>query len=346
MPHETDINIFLEKSFSIPVIDVRSPAEYLKGHIPGAFNIPLFTNEERAKIGTLYVQKGKEEAVLTGLEIVGPKMKFFVLEAKKLALNNQLLVHCWRGGMRSNSMAWLFEQSGLRTTTLKGGYKSYRSFVIEKINSQLNLIIIGGMTGSGKSEILRELKKSGEQILDLEALANHKGSAFGAIGQPLQPTQEQFENNLLVELCKLDVQKTIWVEDESFSIGRNQLPKGLFEKMQKSKVVQISMDKQERVKRLVKEYACFSKDLLAESIKKIEKRLGFDQAKFALEALDENNFEMVAEITLKYYDKAYQWQIQHRSPETVTQISISSEELSDIAKKIPGIFTNKSENNS
>lgn len=344
MPNETDIHIFLEKSVTIPVIDVRSPAEFLKGHIPGAYNIPLFTNEERATIGTLYVQKGKQEAVVTGLEIVGPKMKYFVLEAKKLAVNNHLLVHCWRGGMRSNSMAWLFEQTGLRTTTLKGGYKAYRRFVIENINSELNLIVIGGMTGSGKSEILRELKKIGEQILDLEALANHKGSAFGAIGQPLQPTQEQFENNLFSEFRILDCQKTTWVEDESFSIGRNQLPKGLFEKMQKTRVVQISLDKQERVKRLVKEYACFSKDLLAESIKKIEKRLGFDQAKFALEALDENNFELVAEITLRYYDKAYLWQIQHRTPETVTKIFVNSEVSSVIAKNISVIFANKSQN--
>lgn len=344
MPHETDIHIFLEKSISIPVIDVRSSAEYLKGHIPGAYNIPLFTNEERDTIGTLYVKKGKDEAVLKGLEFVGPKMKDFVLEAKKLAVNNQILVHCWRGGMRSNSMAWLFEQTGLRTTTLKGGYKSYRRFVIEKINGQPNLIIIGGMTGCGKSEILRELKKSGEQILDLEALANHKGSAFGSLGQALQPTQEQFENNLFTEICILDIQKIIWVEDESSSIGRNQLPKSLFEKMQKSQVVLISMDKQERVKRLVKEYACFSKILLAESIKKIEKRLGYDQAKFALEALEENNFDLVAEITLRYYDKAYLWQIQNRKPESLTQISVNSEESSVIAKKISGIFTNKSEN--
>lgn len=341
MPRETDIIKFIDKSAVIPIVDVRTPAEYQKGHIPGAFNIPLFTNEERAIIGTLYVQKGKEEAVLTGLDFVGPKMKNFVLEAKKITVHNQLLVHCWRGGMRSKSMAWLFEQIGIKTITLKGGYKAYRRFVIEQINCQPNLFIIGGMTGSGKTEILGELKKSGEQTLDLEALANHKGSAFGALGQPLQPSQEQFENKLFTELRELDLQKTIWVEDESFSIGRNQLPKQFFEKMQHSQLALISIDKQTRINRLVKEYACFSKDLLAESIKKIEKRLGFDLAKDAMKALVDNNFEMVAEIVLRYYDKAYQWQIQSRKPESVIEITANSSDPSVIAKKISDIFKSK-----
>jgi tRNA 2-selenouridine synthase len=340
MPVENYIDQFLEKSISTPIIDVRSPAEFGKGHIPGAINIPLFSDEERAIIGTLYVQKGKDDAVLKGLELVGPKMKDFVLEAKKATRDHQVLVHCWRGGMRSKSMAWLFEQTGLKTTTLIGGYKAYRNFVLDKINCQPELIVIGGMTGSGKSEILRELKSISEQILDLEALANHKGSAFGALGQPLQPTQEQFENNLYAELRQLNMQKRIWIEDESFAIGRNQLPKRLFETMQQSPLVFISAGKQSRIKRLVNEYGCFSKELLAESIKKIEKRLGYDQAKAALEALKVGNFEAVADITLRYYDKAYQWQIQNRKPESVTEVAANSEDAAVIAKEICGIFTN------
>ena len=340
MPVETYIDLFLGKRLSTPIIDVRSPAEFGKGHIPGAFNIPLFSDEERAVIGTLYVQNGKDDAVMKGLELVGPKMKNFVLEAKKIASDNRVLVHCWRGGMRSKSMAWLFEQIGLKTTILKGGYKAYRNFVLDKINCQPDLIVIGGMTGSGKSEILRELKSNSEQVLDLEALANHKGSAFGALGQPSQPTQEQFENNLFDELWHLDLQKKIWIEDESFSIGRNQLPKRLFETMQQSPLIFISVDRQSRINRLVSEYGCFSKDLLAESIKKIEKRLGYDQAKAALEALNSDNFEAVADIALRYYDKAYQWQIQNRKPESVTEVMAYSDDTAVIAKKICGIFTN------
>jgi tRNA 2-selenouridine synthase len=340
MPVENYIDQFLEKSILTPIIDVRSPAEFGKGHIPGAINIPLFSDEERAIIGTLYVQKGKDDAVLKGLELVGPKMKDFVLEAKRAARDHQLLVHCWRGGMRSKSMAWLFEQIGLKTTTLTGGYKAYRNFVLDKINCQPELIVIGGMTGSGKSEILRELKSISEQILDLEALANHKGSAFGALGQPVQPTQEQFENNLFDEIRHLDLQKRIWIEDESFAIGRNQLPKRLFETMQQSPLVFILTGKQSRIKRLVNEYGGFSKDLLAESIKKIEKRLGYDQAKAALEALKVDNFEAVADITLRYYDKAYQWQIQNRKPESVTEVALNSDDAAAIAKEICGIFTN------
>lgn len=343
MPLETDIITFLDKSTSIPIIDVRSPSEFQKGHIAQAFNIPLFSDEERAIIGTLYVQKGKDIAVLKGLEIVGPKMKDFVVEAKSLAVNNKVLVHCWRGGMRSSSMAWLFEQIGLQTTILKGGYKSYRNHVLEQINCQPKSFVIGGMTGSGKSEILRELKKLGEQTIDLEYIASHKGSAFGAIGQPMQPSQEQFENNLFTELRRLDINKPIWFEDESSSIGRNQLPKRLFETMQTSQLAYIVVDKQTRITRLVNEYACFSKDLLAASIKKIEKRLGYDNAKFALEALENNHFELVADITLRYYDKAYQWQIQNRNSETVTQIISNLESPLVIAKKISDMFAKKLE---
>ena len=340
MSGETYVDLFIEKSLSDPIIDVRSPSEFGKGHIPGAFNIPLFSDDERAVIGTLYVQKGKDDAILKGLELVGPKMKNFVLEAKQVAKNNQVLVHCWRGGMRSRSMAWLFEQIGLKTTTLKGGYKTYRKFVLDNINCQPELIVIGGMTGSGKSDILRELKSISEQVLDLEALANHKGSAFGALGQPLQHTQEQFENNLFEELRHLDLQKKIWIEDESFAIGRNQLPKRLFETMQQSPLVFISVEKQARIKRLVNEYGCFPKDLLAESVKKIEKRLGYDHAKAALEALANDNFEAVADITLRYYDKAYQWQIQNRKPESIIEVAAYSDDAAVIAKKICGIFTN------
>src|SRR5437868_4963839 len=159
MQKELDIQQFLTLAETIPMIDVRSPAEFEKGHIPGAINLPLFNNEERAIIGTLYKQKGKEQAVLAGLDIVGPKMSALVSESKKIAANNEVLVHCWRGGMRSGSFCWLLNTVGINASTLKKGYKGYRDHVLKSFEKNFQLIILGGETGSGKTEILKFIKE-------------------------------------------------------------------------------------------------------------------------------------------------------------------------------------------
>ena len=220
MQKELDILQFLTLAETIPVIDVRSPAEFEKGHIPGAFNIPLFNNEERAIVGTLYKQKGKNEAVLAGLDIVGPKMSSLVSEARKISVNNEVLVHCWRGGMRSGSFCWLLNTVGIKASTLKKGYKAYRNHVLQSFEKPFQIIILGGETGSGKTEILKYIREEGEQVIDLEGIAHHKGSSFGAIGQEPQPRPEQFENDLALQWNKLDPSKRIWLEDESKNIGR------------------------------------------------------------------------------------------------------------------------------
>ena len=317
MSLEIDIIQFLTLNNTMPVIDVRSPAEYHKGHIPGSINIALFSDEERVKIGTSYAKRGKEESFLLGLEIIGPKLKHFASKALDIAVDKKILVHCWRGGMRSNSMAWLFEQMGIYTYRLKGGYKSYRRYALEWFNKQPGIIVLGGMTGTGKTDILKEIRRLGQQVLDMEAIANHKGSAFGGIGQLSQPSQEQFENNLFTELQSFDYGQTIWVEDESLSIGRVQLPKQWFEYMLQSKVICVWLDKETRIRRLIEEYAGFSSNLLAESICKIEKKLGGDNTKAAIDALSMGNYYKVAEITLRYYDKAYQKHLAGRPQENI-----------------------------
>ncbi len=215
---------FFNLSKDIPVIDVRSPKEFETGHIPGAHNIPIFSNEERAIVGTKYKQEGREPAILVGLEIVGSKLKSFANTARKLSKNNQLLVHCWRGGMRSSSMAWLFEMVGIKTFILEGGYKAFRNYGKSQLAASKKLIILGGLTGSGKTETLLKIKEKGEQVVDLEGLAHHKGSAFGSLGQKPQLPNEQFENNLIYEWLTLDITKSIWLEDESHSIGSNWIP--------------------------------------------------------------------------------------------------------------------------
>lgn len=299
-------NEFLRAADKFPVVDVRTPSEFRQGHIPGAHNIPLFSDEERAVVGTLYKQQGREQAVLKGLEFVGPRMAQLAFEAKKLAVDNTLLVHCWRGGMRSASMAWLFQTVGIRSYTLEGGYKAYRASIQEMIaREKWNFVVLAGPTGSGKTEVLKALSTMGEQVLDLEALANHKGSAFGALGQKPQPTTEQFQNDIYNILRKFNPQRTIWVEGESYNIGKVFIPDSLFQLLVKAPLIMFELNREQRLDRLVKEYGCFDKELLEQSVKKIQKRLGGLRTKEALKALEENNYRKVADIALEYYDKGY-----------------------------------------
>ena len=316
---------FYELSTSIPVIDVRSPKEFETGHIPRAHNIPIFTNEERAIVGTTYKQKGKEPAVLKGLEIVGTKLKTFADTARKLSVDNKLLVHCWRGGMRSESMAWLFETVGIKTYILEGGYKAFRKTGKNKLSKTQKLIVLGGLTGSGKTETLHEIKKAGQQVVDLEGLANHKGSAFGALGQAKQPTNEQFENDLIYQWFSFDLSKPIWLEDESHSIGANWIPNELFDIMRKAPVIKMEIDKNIRIKRLMNEYANFDNIMLEKCILKIGKKLGGQNVKQALQSLKNGNLEDVADITLTYYDKSYNFGLEKRETQSVFPIQLESD---------------------
>lgn len=326
MIQKISITDFIILSKTIPVVDVRSPKEFETGHFPGAVNIPLFDNDERAIVGTAYKQINRNTAVLKGLEIVGPKMKSFAERAQELAVNNQLLVHCWRGGMRSASMAWLFEMIGIKTYTLVGGYKSFRRYGKLKLSEAQNLIIVGGLTGSGKTETLHKIREQGEQILDLEKLANHKGSAFGALGQAKQPTNEQFENDLIIHFLQLDSTKSIWLEDESNSIGVNWIPKELFIIMRQSPVLKMELSKSERIKRLVKEYAGFDTEFLEACILKIGKRLGGQHVNRALECLKTGKLNEVADITLTYYDKSYSFGIDSREKNTIYPIVLEKDD--------------------
>lgn len=333
MATKLDIKSFLAKSDHLPVVDVRAPKEFEQGHIPGAINIPLFTDDERAQVGTVYKQEGKQPALLLGLELVGPKMSQLAHQA--LSLNSsELLIHCWRGGMRSASMVWLFETVGIKCYILDGGYKTFRHLVLESFSHPYPMRILSGATGSGKTELLHYMKQQGQQIIDLEALAHHKGSAFGALGQLPQQSTEQFENNLYAELQKLDLTRTFWLEDESQTIGRNQIPKPFHHQMQTGVVIRITVDKQLRIKRLLNEYGQFEKTLLAQSIQKIHKRLGSDHTKFALEALEVGNLSRVAEISLNYYDKAYLKQANDRPAGTVYNLVLEGDDYYEYAEQI------------
>jgi tRNA 2-selenouridine synthase len=323
MTKPLSVEQFLEKAQTLPIIDVRSPGEFERGHIVGAVNIPLFENHERAEVGTRYKRVGKESAFLLGLDIVGPKLSGFVKKVNKIAPEKEVLVHCWRGGMRSGSFATLLSSAGMKVSLLVGGYKSYRNFILEQFRKPLNIIILGGKTGSGKTEILYELEKQGEQILDLEGLANHKGSAFGMLGQAPQPMTEYFENMLYEKLSRLDTSRRIWVEDESKNVGCCNIPDGLWQQMRMANVAFIDVNKEIRIGRLMNEYAQFSFEELKQATDKIAKRLGGQQHKDAIEALAEGDFSVGTDIALHYYDKAYLHGLSKREPAKVRTFEVT-----------------------
>lgn len=317
---ELEIEQFLKFSDNFPVIDVRSPGEYQSGHITRSFNIPLFNDEERALIGTNYKLKGRKQAISLGLDIVGPKLSDFVNNAEKIAVDNTVLVHCWRGGMRSASFSWLLNTAGLKSFTLKKGYKAYRNFSLSFLSKLNNLVLLGGETGSGKTELLRKLTEYGEQVIDLEDLACHKGSSFGRLPGIKQPTTEQFQNDLIEKLRRLDLTRRIWMEDESHNIGNVFIPDTLWWKMRNSPVIRLLKSKENRIQNLVKNYGDLEISILEKSIQRISKRLGGLNTSMALKSLEDSDLYQVADICLNYYDKAYMSGLRHRDQKYILNL--------------------------
>ncbi len=304
---------FLEASNHIPVADVRTPLEYEKGHIPGAYVYPIFSNDERAEIGKLYTLQGKEIAVQKGLELVGPRMGRYVEKALEIAPHKEILLYCWRGGMRSASLAWLLDISGFRVKILNGGYKGYRRYVHSSFEEAQNISILGGYTGSGKTRLIEDLCNEGEQVINLEALASHKGSTFGWIGENQQPTQEQFENELGKKWNELDRGKTVWIEDESINIGQVQIPRALFLQMQASPMVLIKRSFEARIEQLVEDYSRDKTESLILCFQRIQRRMGIDHAGKAISFVEHGDFANAAMIALEYYDKTYEAQMRKRT---------------------------------
>jgi tRNA 2-selenouridine synthase len=331
---KADIVTFLKLSEEIPVIDVRSPSEYNRGHIPSAINIPLFDDEERAVVGTLYKKEGREKALMKGLDITGPQMSEKLNKALSCAKNGCLLGYCWRGGLRSEAMAWLFSLGGISTHVLDGGYKSYRHHVHESLSGKKKLIILGGMTGSGKTEILKYLNEKGEQIIDLEGIANHKGSAFGSLGQLPQPSSEHFENKLFDRWKEIDEAFPVWIEDESRNIGSVFLPENFFFSMKNAPAVVLLMDLKIRLPRLMKEYSGYDPEILKTLILKIGKRLGGDKTRDAVNAIEKGNTADAIELILSYYDKAYLYGLKQKDEKNVYYVKTDKDDVEINAKKI------------
>jgi tRNA 2-selenouridine synthase len=298
-----DVEQFLALREKLPVIDVRSEGEYEAGHIASAANIPLLNNGERVVVGTVYKQQGQREAIKAGFKVVGPRLLDIIEAAEKYG--SEFIVHCWRGGMRSSNFCQFVGMAGKKTHVLQGGYKAYRTFALGSFKRSFNFQVISGYTGSGKSELLRNLHERGEQVVDLEALASHKGSVFGGLAMPAQPTTEQFQNDLFEVVNNLDLTRPIWIEDESIAIGKIFLPNDLWTAMRSAPVIVVNVPRGVRVQRLVAEYGSIPADTFHEALKGITKKLGGQHYKTARERLYAGDMAGSIEVILNYYDKAY-----------------------------------------
>ncbi|HXS54527.1 MAG TPA: tRNA 2-selenouridine(34) synthase MnmH [Hanamia sp.] len=336
MPIEQiSIEKFLQLSEELPVLDVRSPGEYSHARIPGAFTLPIFNDLQRKTIGTAYKKESREIAVNIGLNYFSERMKKVLPEANIIldqwrqgsenvdfSIPNGetgFLIHCWRGGMRSATIAWLLSLYGHKTYVLEGGYKSFRNWVLGSFEKTYSFKILGGYTGSGKTEVLKEMRAKGENIIDLEAIANHKGSAFGALGEAPQPSQEMFENLLAIQLWKnshktgatnndgqpKSYNEVIWLEDECRNIGTVNIPATLWNQMRDSPLYFLDIPHKKRLDHIVCVYGNFDKQSLEACILQIKKRLGGLETKNALDLLASDKRKDSFSILMNYYDKQY-----------------------------------------
>ncbi|HRP88521.1 MAG TPA: tRNA 2-selenouridine(34) synthase MnmH [Edaphocola sp.] len=307
-----DINEFLRLSNFLPVIDVRSPSEYAHSHIPKAVSIPIFSDEERKEIGTTYKQKTRELAIKIGFDFFGKKMRAVIEQVEALLKeieSKEVIVHCWRGGMRSNAFSWLLDFYGFKVYTLEGGYKGFRNWVLQELAAPHPLIILSGKTGSGKTEILNQIASQNIAVIDLEALAKHKGSAFGGIGMQIQDSNEQFENNLAIELLqikeKIDKEHPIWLESESSRIGDININYLFFNQMKTAPRVHIEIPFEERLAYIVEGYGQLKNEELIKATERIQKRLGGLETRNVIQFITSGQIKEAFEILLRYYDKAY-----------------------------------------
>ena len=296
-----------------PLLDVRAPAEFAQGHLPTAHNLPLFDDGQRAAVGTTYKQQGREAAVQLGLELVGPRLGALAEQLRTWAQQAEgrpLRLHCWRGGMRSESVAWLAHQLGISVVLLDGGYKAFRRWVLERFECTWPVHLLGGRTGSGKTDLLIALAQHGAAVVDLEGLANHRGSSFGNLGLPPQPSTEHYENRIAMALHRQREAPQIWVEAESAQVGRCRIPAGLWRQMQAAPLLEIRRPLEERLNQLVAVYGIQDPQALAEATQRIARRLGPQRTAAALEAISQQDWSGACSQMLDYYDRCYDHELE------------------------------------
>jgi tRNA 2-selenouridine synthase len=324
------------------VVDVRTPLEYEEDHLPGAINVPLLDNEERVEIGTIYKQEGPYVARQRGLELTAHRFPAMVAVIKEAAIGRPILVYCWRGGLRSRTVTAILELTGHDALQLEGGYKTFRNHVIASFNPFRPpgpLVVLHGMTGLGKTTFLLGLQKK-FSVIDLEGIACHRGSAFGALGLSQTLTQKRFETLLWDAFRRLPSGMPIIIEGESKRIGKISLPGELYEVMQQSFKVWCEASLETRVRRLMDEYGLpeYRADM-EEALDRIKKRLGKEKYTEIAGHLD--RWEMapfMEELIRNYYDKVYYKTREWREDATLSMESYSEAEnaLTEILKNWRG----------
>ncbi len=299
------------------IIDVRTPKEFEEDHIPSALNIPLFDDDERAIIGTLYKQKGKQIAVSTGIEVTSPKLKDFYNTYLALSKEyNNIVIYCFRGGMRSGSLATFLDSMGITVSKIDGGYKAYRNYVIDYLeNLKMNhqFIILHGHTGTGKTMLLEELDILGCTVLNLEALAQNSGSVYGEIFYSGKaPTQKWFDS-LVVDILRNSKYKNILMESESKKIGKVNLGKSFWDNMLDGKHILINSTPEKRVNRLVEDYTRYNTkddEYLKKSTARLKDTIGNKAVDELISQIELKEYGVVADFLIKnYYDKLYVYSI-------------------------------------
>ena len=297
------------------IIDVRSESEFAEDHVPGAINLPVLNNAEREKVGTLYKQVCPFEARKVGASLIAQNIaKHLDTHFANKDKNYHPLVYCWRGGQRSNSMALVLNQIGWQVTVLEGGYKTYRAYVRDRLQhlpQQITYRVLCGLTGSGKTHILRRLAQRGAQVLDLEGLANHRGSLLGQEWEGQlspQPSQKHFESLLVQELQRLDASQSVWVEAESNKIGQVYLPLSLWQQMKQASCVEVQLPQAGRIEWLLQQYPHLiaHPELLKRKLDRLKSRYGREKLNEWYSLIDAGQWHaLVGDLLAYHYDPTY-----------------------------------------
>jgi tRNA 2-selenouridine synthase len=319
----------LQHKRELALVDVRSPGEYHEFTIPGSHNIPLFTDEERAEIGTIYKQVSIQAAKDRGLEIVSAKLPSFIKQFE--AIDPRKAVYCWRGGMRSKTTATLLSLMGIRVYRLQGGVRAYRQWVVkmlEQFQLTSRIIVLNGYTGTGKTHILRKLAEKGYPVLDVEGLAGHRGSIFGQIR--LKPNnQKTFEALLLDELLRTQDQPVLLMEAESKRIGKVVMPEFLVEGKEKGIQIFLEMPVEQRIQHILEDYQPQEhKEECLAAFERIRRRIHTPIAAEIERHLLMNQFDQAVALLLEhYYDPRYE----HASGRYTTDSSVITAHNTDDA---------------